>query len=343
MRTVAAFTLAAALVAMSTSDAIAQVQMPTGKEMSGRVLPVPDIPVGTVTVRVARGGPENNLPGQLVELIVDGKGRTAKTGADGRASFTGLKKGAKIKAVATVDGERLESQDAVIVESGLRIILVATDPELAKREEEDRRLAAGPAVSGTVVLGPESRVIAEMQSDRLNIYYMIQIVNSARTPIDIGGPLIFNLPREARGSTVLEESTPKATANGPRITVLGPFPPGVTAVQAAYELPYSGATATITQVWPAALQQMNVMVQQIGGLSISSPQFTATRDVNDQGQAVILGTGPGLASGQALTLEISGLPHHATWPRNLALGMASAIIAAGLWGAFARGPRRQAA
>jgi hypothetical protein len=31
-------------------------------------------------VRVARGGPENNLPGQLVELIVDGKGRTAKTG-----------------------------------------------------------------------------------------------------------------------------------------------------------------------------------------------------------------------------------------------------------------------
>jgi hypothetical protein len=117
----------------------------------------------------------------------------------------------------------------------------------------------------------------------------------------------------------------------------------VTAVQAAYELPYSGGTATFTQVWPAALQQMNVMVQQIGGLSISSPQFSATRDVNDQGQALILGTGPGLASGQALTLEISGLPHHATWPRNLALGMASAIIAAGLWGAFARGPRRRAA
>jgi len=323
------------------APASAQVQMPSGKEMSGRVLPVPDVPFGTVTVRVARGSVDKNIVGQLVELLVDGKGRTAKTGADGRASFAGLKKGAKIKAVATVDGERLESQDAEIVESGLRIILVATDPELVKREEEDRRLAAGPPVKGTVVLGPESRVIAEMQSDRLSIYYILQIVNSARTPVDIGGPLIFDLPREARGATVLEDSTPKATANGPRITVLGPFPPGVTPVQAAYELPYSGATAQLTQTWPAQLEQLTVMVQQIGGLSIDSPQLSATRDVNDQGQALILGTGPGLAAGQALKLEISGLPHHAAWPRNLALAMAGVIIATGLWGAYSR-PRARA-
>lgn len=343
MRSLAGLMLAVCVLAAAPAGA--QVQMPNAREMSGRVLPVPDLPAGTVAVRVIRATADGNvdLKGQLVELFVDGKARTARTEADGRASFPGLKKGAKIKAVATVDGARLESQDAEIVESGLRIILVAIDPSLAKREEEDRSLAAGPAVAGTVVLGSESRVIAEMQSDRLNIYYLVQIVNSARTPIDIGGPLIFNLPREARGSTVLEDSAPNATANGPRITVPGPFPPGVTSVQAAYELPYSGGTAKLVQVWPAALQQLNVMVQQLGGLSISSPQFTATRDVNDQGQALILGTGPGLAAGQALTLEISGLPHHAAWPRNLALGMASAIIAAGLWGAFARAPRRQPA
>jgi hypothetical protein len=97
-----------------------------------------------------------------------------------------LKKGAKIKAVATVDGERLESQDAVIVESGLRIILVATDPSWrsAKKKIGGSPQAGRERHRG---LGPESRVIAEMQSDRLNIYYMIQIVNSARTPIDIGG------------------------------------------------------------------------------------------------------------------------------------------------------------
>jgi len=340
MRTLAGLVLAAGVfVAVPAS---AQVQMPSGKEMSGRVLPVPDVPVGTVTVRVARGDVSKNISGQLVELLVDGKSRTAKTGADGRASFSGLKKGQKIKAVATVDGERLESQDAEIVESGLRIILVATDPEMAKREEEDRRLAAGPAVRGTVVLGPESRVIAEMQSDRLSIYYQLQIVNSARTPVDIGGPLIFELPREARGAAVLEDSTPKATASGPRITVLGPFSPGVTQVLAAYELPYNGATATLTQRWPVQLEQVTVLVQQIGGLSIASPQLGATRDINDQGQALIVGTGPGLSAGQALTLEISGLPHHALWPRNLALALAGVIVATGLWGAFGRPHARTA-
>ncbi len=341
MRAIVGLALAAALSCVAI-PAFAQVQMPSGKEMSGRVLPVPDVPFGTVTVRVVRGSVDKNISGQVVELLVDGKSRTAKTGADGRASFSGLKKGNKIKAVATVDGERIESQDAEIVESGLRIILVATDPELEKREEEDRRLAAGPAVKGTVVLGPESRIIAEMQSDRLSIYYVLQIVNSARTAVDIGGPLIFDLPREARGSTILEESTPKATANGPRITVLGPFPPGVTPVQAAYELPYSGATAHFTQRWPAQLEQLTVMVQQIGGLSIDSPQLSAKRDISDQGQAVILGTGPGLAAGQALSLEISGLPHHPEWPRNLALAMAGVIVAAGLWGAFGR-PRARVA
>jgi len=337
MRTLAALALTMAMFVAAAHHAAAQVQMPTAKEMSGRVLPVPDVPVGTVTVRVMRG--DKNIVGHVADLLVDGKRRTATTGADGRASFSGLAKGAKIKAVATVDGERLESQDATIVESGLRIVLVATDPEQVKREEEDRRLAAGPAAAGTVVLGPESRVIAEMSGDRLSIYYLLQIVNSARTPVDIGGPLIFELPREARGSTVLEESTPTATANGPRITVLGPFAPGVTPVQAAYELPYSGPTARLTQTWPAALQQLTVMVQQIGGLSIASSQFTATRDINDQGQALILGTGPGLAAGQALTLEISGLPHRPEWPRNLALALVGAIIAAGLLGAYG-GARR---
>ena len=182
--------------------------------------------------------------------------------------------------------------------------------------QEDRALAAAAAVKGIVVLGPETRVIAEMQNDQLTIFYLIQIVNSARTPVDIGGPLVFDLPREARGATVMEGSSPQATANGPRITVTGPFAPGVTSVQAAYKLPYSGGTARIEQKMPAAWQQATVIVQQLGGLSLASPQLPSTQDVNDQGQALILGSGPGLAAGQSLTIEISGLPHRAVWPQE---------------------------
>jgi len=335
--------IALAVIACSAivgTPTAAQVQMPNAKEMSGKVLPVPDLPAGTVTVRVARGGPGNYLAGQTVEFTVDGKKRTAKTDENGRVEFSNLRPGAPFKAAVTVDGERLESDDAVVGSTGLRIMLVATDPEAAKREAENSALAAAPAVKGVVVFGQESRVIAELSKDRLNIYYDLQIMNSARTPVDIGGPLIIELPREARGSTVLEGSTPQATANGPRITIVGPFAPGMTPVQAAFELPYSGGTVTLTQKWPAAMEQTIVMVQQIGGLTVTSPQLTAKQDITDQGQAIILGRGPALAAGQALSLEIAGLPHHPVWPRNLALALVGLIMAAGFWGALGPGSRR---
>jgi hypothetical protein len=43
-------------------------QMPDPKKISGVPLPVPDVPVGTITVRVVRGQISNILPGQTVEL-----------------------------------------------------------------------------------------------------------------------------------------------------------------------------------------------------------------------------------------------------------------------------------
>ena len=316
--------------------------MPNPKEMSGSVLPVSDMPVGTVSVRVIRGSFDKNIEGQTVQFFIDGKTREAKTDAGGRAQIAGLARGARLRAVAVVDGERLESKEAVIENAGLRIILVATDPEAAKREAEDRALASAPPVKGIVVFGPESRVIARVSFDRLDIYYILQIVNSARTPVDIGGPLRIDLPREARGTTILEGSTPKATAGGAHITVTGPFPPGNTAVQAAYELPHSGV-ARIDQLWPAALQQVMILVEQIGGLSISSPQIAKKQELMEQGQRVIVATGPGLAAGKSLNLEIAGLPHPPVWPRNLALSLAGLIVAAGIWGAVTATPSRRAA
>lgn len=332
-----------ALVLTGAAGAAAQVAMPNFKEMSGSVLPTTEIPVGTVSVRVVRGGPDKPIAKQAVEFSVDGKTSQAVTDEIGRAQVSGLKRGTRVRAVAVVDGERLESQDAVVESSGLRILLVATDPDAVKRAAEDKALASAAAVKGIVVLGPESRIVAQVSDDRLHIYYILQIVNSARTPVDIGGPLLFDLPREARGTTVLEGSSPQATANGPRLTVTGPFAPGVTSVEAAYELPYPGGTARIEQRWPAALPQLTVMMQQVGGVKISSPQFTSNQDVNDQGQALILATGPGLAQGQTLSMEISGLPHYPTWPRNLALALAGLLVAAGVWGAFTAAPRRRLA
>ena len=128
--------------------------MPDPKDIAGVPLPVGDVPTGTVTVRVIRGALSNNIPGQTVELFVDGTGRRQQTGESGRAEFSGLRPGAQVKAVADVGGERLESQEfPVPAAGGVRVLLVATDPEAAKRADEDRQLAATPAQAGTVILG----------------------------------------------------------------------------------------------------------------------------------------------------------------------------------------------
>ena len=60
-------------------------------------------------------------------------------------------------------------------------------------------------------------------------------------------------------------------------------------------------------------------------------------------QVPLIVTGPGIAAGQSVSLEISGLPHHATWPRTLALSLAGIIAAAGIWGAATAGRPRRAA
>jgi len=178
LRVVLILMLMAGLTLALPLAALAQ-QMPNPREMSGVPLPVADVPQGTVTVRVIRGNFDKPIVGQPVEFTIDGKVRVDKTDASGRAQVSGLKPGTRLTAVTTVDGERLVSQAITIANSGIRVALVATDPEATRRAEDDRRLAAGPAVPGTVVFGPQTRVIAEFNNDRLNVFYMIEIVNTA--------------------------------------------------------------------------------------------------------------------------------------------------------------------
>ena len=52
-----------------------------------------------------------------------------------------------------------------------------------------------------------------------------------------------------------------------------------------------------------------------------------------EGQTYIVGQGGGVKAGDSVTLTLSGLPHHPTWPRNIALLLAATILGAGAWGA----------
>jgi len=214
--------------------------MPDPSLISGRALPDANAPVGTVSVRVIRGGWSNNATGQPVEFTIDGKTTTVKTDSEGRAVVTNLKAGTKVKTATVLDGKRLESDEVTLSMSGIRFVLVGVDPDAAAREAEARKLAAAPAVKGIVVLSPTSQVVVELQDERLNVFYMLEILNTARTPVDPGGPLVFDLPKGAAGASLMDGSSKQATVIGPRITVTGPFAPGATSVQAGFEMPFSG-------------------------------------------------------------------------------------------------------
>jgi hypothetical protein len=318
------------LVAGAVTAASAQ---PDPRQMSGIPLQVPDLPAGTVTVRVVRGALTNPVSGVVVQL----KGASvssAKTDDAGRATFSGLSPGARMSAQVDVDGERLVSQEFEVPASGgTRVMLVGTAPAGGAGTTPGAPPASAPAVSGTVAFGDQSRFVIETGDDALNVFYILQIVNAASTPVDGGGPLVFDLPDGAVGAGVLEGSAPNAVAAGSRVTVKGPFAPGNTVVQFAYSVPLGSERIVLAQRMPAALPRVTVIAQKIGAMQLVSPQISQRREMAAEGQTYVVGEGGAVNAGETLSLTLDGLPHRATWPRNLVLALAAVIIAAGAWGA----------
>src|SRR3954470_13302911 len=139
MRAISAVLLLACVMAVPSS---LQAQMPDPRQMSGIPLPVADLPSGTVTVRVVRGVMTNVIAGQVVELTGGASPLSAKTNDAGRAEFSGLQPGARLKAATTVNGERIESQEfAVPPAGGIRLALIATDPQIQQQAQRERQQA----------------------------------------------------------------------------------------------------------------------------------------------------------------------------------------------------------
>jgi len=326
-----------ALVAVGGGAARLSAQMPDPRQMSGIPRPDPALAAGTVTVRVIRGTFTDPVVSQTVELLGGAAPRQASTDEAGRAEFTGVTSGARLKAVATVAGERLESQEfAAPASGGIRLMLVAAtaaDPTAAPAAPSAASPAAAPAQPGSIVLGEESRFVFEMGDDGLNVFYVLQLVNAASTPVQTG-PIIFELPVAASGAAVLDGSSPQASMNGRVLTITGPFAPGATLVQAAYTLRFKGSTLLVEQKLPARLMHVAVVAQKVGDLQLSSPQMPEQRTMPASGNLYIAGRGGPVEAGQTLQFSFSGMPHQPTWPRDIALGLALLILAGGAYSAF---------
>ena len=320
-----------------------QAQMPDARQMSGVPLPVSELPVGTVTVRVVRGAMTNVISGQVVELSGGPSTVSARTNDAGRAEFTGLQPGTRVKASTTVSGEQVESQEfAIPAVGGIRVALVATDPQMQQQADRERQQAESAAQAGTVVLSDRSRFVFEMGDEAFNSFALLEIVNAAKVPVKTANPIVFDLPASAVGAGLLDGSSKQASITGKRVVVTGPFPPGSTVVQYGYSVPISGGSLTVEQILPLPLGQMSVLAQKVGDMQLESPQVAEHRDMPLQGETFIVGKGPAVPAGQVIRFSFSGLPHQPLWPRNVALALAAAILAAGVWASRRRTPANQA-
>ena len=320
-------------VLLGAPPALAQVAMPDPSAMAGVPLPAGDVPDSTVTVRVLRERMGNNVAGQVVTLRVGSASRTSTTDEQGRATFTGIAPGTAVQATTTVDGEVLTSQEFPVPErGGVRVALISGIQKVADAEKAAAAAAAKePARPGVVEFGAESRIIFEFQDDTLTVFYLLEVVNNARTPIDIGGPIIMKLPTGASGVSMMQGSSPTASVRGDVLTITGPFAPGKTVAQVGFSLPQAGAATVVEQKWPVALAQLFVAAEKAGTMELSSPQLTEKRDMTSEGQAFIMGTGGRLNAGDTLVVNLSGMPAHSHLPRNIALAAAALVFVVGLW------------
>ena len=301
--------------------------MPDPKQMSGIPRPVDDLPKGSISVRLIRGALSNNISGHPVDLNIGGKVTTVKTDEAGRAQFDAVPPGATVKATTDVDGEHLESQEFVApAQGGIRLMLVATDPTKA----------AAPATTGTVVIGPQSRIVIQPREEAADIYFLLDISNAASGPVNTAMPFGFDMPPDAKGCGIMQGSSPQASIAGTRVSVALPFAPGSTFVQVACEVPAATGSVDLEQRFPAPLEQLAVVVKKVGDMTLRSPQIKEQRELPADGEIFIAATGGAVAAGQPLELSVDGIPHHSPAPRRIALALVVAIAIAGAFAASGR-------
>jgi hypothetical protein len=142
--------LAAAFLLLA-AVASAQPMMMDPSKMSGIPRPDPQVPAGTITVRLIRGQLSNRMVGVEVTLAgPDGKTRAEKTDAEGRATFAGLDgQGPYVASAKDGDTEQKSQPIPLEPQMGSRVMLVFSQAGLGAPDgvgHLDKSLPAGTLV-----------------------------------------------------------------------------------------------------------------------------------------------------------------------------------------------------
>jgi len=301
----------------------------------------PALAVGQLEVRVLdeKGAP---IPHQTVMLgMVDKSNkidvRKADTDASGVARFSGLPHGDGSGYAGVVEwhGMRLGTAPFPMPDAGgaraeIRALSRTTDPSV-------------------MTIGEGGRVIIQMREDTLQFLEMLPLENTSDKIFDPGpGAVEIPLPKGFVGAEAQESDRTIDVRQNHGMAVHGVFTPrrsiaGTTPKNAGQEvvfgfvLPYHGDTRAFAQPMPNGMGAGTLITEQVTGLTVTGPGIGARQARELSGRKYWVMPIEPIPPGGTLSFTMTGLPSTDSTGRNVAGGLALALVASAF--VFGRRPR----
>lgn len=180
-------------------------------------------------------------------------------------------------------------------------------------------------------LAPGTHLLAQLDEGRLLCTQILLLLNPGPRIVDLGAAgLRLPLPRGATNAELSEatQAVASLSADGATLVVRGPLPPGQLELQVSYALPYDGSLLEFQQQLPLGSARSLIAIGGAPAVDVAGPALDGHEVRQHQGVTMELFSLAPLARGRTLELTLRNLPHRASWPRELVLGL-TVLIA--LW------------
>jgi hypothetical protein len=316
---------------------------------AGKVVPDAALPDKTLDLRLfdEGGAPIPNHPVQLG--MVDTRNQVVvirgKSDATGVARFANLATGKSTGYAAVMDwhGMRLGTAPFAMPDHG--------------GSHGEIRAMARTADPSVVTIGAGGRVVFQMREDHLQVLEFLPLENTSEKMFDPSpGALEIPLPKEFVNAEPQESERKIDVRANHGVAVHGPIVPrgaiiggGSDAAKNAgqevvfgFELPYHGDTRTLEQAMPNGIGPFTLIIEQAQGRDITvEGSGVGKRESRPLGgHTYWVMPVAAVSPGGTLELTLHGLPSTDSSGRNIAGGLALALIAGAI--AFARPPKRLA-
>jgi hypothetical protein len=347
-----------------------------------QIEPAADLPGGAVHVRI-HGGPgtmDIGLPEVPVRIIpadaLNSEGVSSKSGPDGTVQLT-APRDKQLKAVFTVNGKDLVSEEFFVGKTGVRIdvavsweaegrlsalVAVPYRPELVVYAEtslkgktfrsQPAQLVAGTGVAVVITVYPRVLVNFSMRAvvedELLAVRGTYTIENYAWAPYRAGPDgLVIELPKGFKGGRIAEEhQTIASIAPTEGVRIVRPLPPGRTQFIVGFSLGSKDGDLQWTLPLPHGTFQSGMEIRLADGMEVKPVGAAQGRVASGRdGAKWFVLDSITISPGQSMVMTMSGLPSDPPWrywvPRIVGAAVLG-MMAAGVLLAVLAGGRRGA-